>query len=137
MWQVLRELALVDEGTRLTMAEVLSHLKSLAGSRASVLAITPSCDPAWVGSLLNLSGQGTAPAAVLLDAESFGLTGSDPSPTLEHKVRPLLARADIRTHLVRKGYPFPPRTPARRQGHWEFKTTPMGRAIVVRRPEDA
>lgn len=135
VWRVLRELAVAEVGTRLTLAETLAHLRSVTRARVSVLAITPSGDPLWVDRLLDLSRSGSASAAVLIDAASFEaarMRASEPAAG----VRPLLARAGIPTHVVSQGYPFPRRAPGPGRGHWEFKTTPMGRAIAVRRPED-
>jgi len=49
-------------------------------------------------------------------------------------VRTMLARLGIPAQVIRRGYPFrfSPRT-RRKGGAWEFRTTAMGRAIVVRR----
>ena len=88
----------------------------------------------WVDALLPLTRSGIAPTVVLLDRASFeGGDGSDASLG----IRALLAEAGIRTHVVCQGYPFRHLVPPKRRGHWQFKTSPLGRAIAVRRPEEA
>jgi hypothetical protein len=87
--------------------------------------------------MLPLTRHGIAPSVVLLDADSF----LDEQPTgLSAKARRmqnLLANAEVNTHIIQKGFPFRHVAPPQPRGHWEFKVSPLGRAIVVRRPEEA
>ena len=131
MWRLLRALALVQAGERRPLATVLTEMRPVLGRQTTVAVITPSADPAWVETLWPLLRQGVAPTAILLDPISFGGQG-DLSP-----VRSLLARLGIPAQVIRRGYPFrlSPRL-HQEGGTWEFRTTAMGRAIVVRRPRE-
>ena len=136
MWRILHNLSAVKAGGTQRLAQVLHGMRETLGQGTTVLVITPSCEPDWIDALLPLTRHGIAPSVVLLDAESF----ADGTPTgLSTKVRhmqDLLANAEIDTHIIQKGYPFRHVVTPQRRGFWEFKVSPMGRAIVVRRPEE-
>ena len=131
LWRLLRALALVQAGERRPLATVLTEMRPVLGRQTTVAVITPSADPAWVEALWPLLRQGVAPTAILLDPISFGGQGDLPP------VRSLLARLGIPAQAIRRGYPFrlSPRL-HQEGGTWEFRTTAMGRAIVVRRPRE-
>ncbi len=132
LWRLLRALALVQAGERRPLATVLTEMRPVLGRQATVAAITPSGDPAWVEALWPLLGQGVAPTAILLDPASFGGQGN------LSVVRSMLAGLGIPAHVIYQGYPFRFSPPTRREGGaWEFKTTATGRVIVVRRPREA
>jgi uncharacterized protein (DUF58 family) len=137
MWRILHHLAAVKAGGSQRLSEVLHGMRETLGQGTTVLVITPSCEPGWVDALLPLTRHGIAPSVVLLDAESF----VDEQPaTLSSEVRrmrDLLANAEITTHIIQKGYPFRHVMPPKQRGFWEFKVSPLGRAILVRRPEEA
>jgi uncharacterized protein (DUF58 family) len=134
MWRILHTLAMAKAGGTQRLAEVLSGMQNSLGQGTTVLVITPSLDPRWVDALLPLTRWGIYPSVVLLDPVSF--EDPDLPPSVEG-IRELLARAAIPTHVIRQGYPFRYVAPLRRRGHWEFRTTPMGRAVAIRRPEEA
>jgi uncharacterized protein (DUF58 family) len=157
MWRILQALALAKAGGTQSLSEVLHHLRQSLGQGASVLVITPSDATDWVDALMPLTRSGIASTAVLLDRVSF-LSERGPSPigkvspsgdsapgsgpaTVEgggvEGLRDVLANAGIPSHIIRQGYPFRHLVPLERRGRWEFKTTPMGRAVAVRRPEEA
>jgi uncharacterized protein (DUF58 family) len=137
-WRILQALAAAKAGGTRSLAEVLSQLRPSLGRGSTVLVITPSLSTAWLDALLPPTRSRAMPAAVLLNAASFraGLPDARASREVEG-MRALLARAGVPAYVIRQGHPFralqthPPR------GYWAFKTTPMGRAIVVRRPEGA
>ena len=144
MWRLLQALATVKAGGSLGLAEVLRGMKENLGRGATVLAITASCEPGWVDELLPLTRLGTAPTVVLLDPDSF--TPAALASPRDKSARPgpraqameeLLTNASVTTHVIRQGFPFRHVVPPQRRGHWEFKVTPLGRAVVVRRPETA
>jgi uncharacterized protein (DUF58 family) len=144
MWRLLQALATVKAGGDLSLAEVLRGMKENLRRGATILAITASCEPDWVNELLPLTRLRTAPTVVLLDPDSFSpsaLASSEtrspqPGPRAQ-AMRGLLSDASVTTHIIRQGFPFRPIVPPQRRGHWEFKVTPLGRAVVVRRPERA
>ncbi|HUT20670.1 MAG TPA: DUF58 domain-containing protein [Anaerolineae bacterium] len=137
-WRILQALAAAKAGGARSLAEVLSQLRPSLGRGSTVLVITPSLSTAWVDALLPLTRSSAMPAAVLLDAASFEAA---PSPAGREgeadNLRLLLARAGVPAHVIRQGYPFRAQDTHIPRGYWTFKTTPMGRAIVVQRPEEA
>ena len=139
MWNILQALATAKAGGTQRLVEVLHHMRENLSRGATVLAITPSCEPDWADALLALTHRGIAPAVVLLDPASFdplwpGSLGEEGKETMQG-MRALLADAGIAVHVIHKGYPFRYAVPPKRRGYWEFKTSPLGRAIAVRRPE--
>jgi uncharacterized protein (DUF58 family) len=136
-WRVLQVLAAAKAGGTRSLAEVLSHLRPTIGRGSTILVITPSYSTAWVETLLPLARTSAMPAVVLLDAASFreGSSAHDATGSGEG-VRRLLARVGVPTHVIRQGYPFSAPNTSVPRGYWRFKTTPLGRAIVARRPEE-
>ncbi len=135
LYCLLRSLALVQAGAGRPLAAVLASLaalRSTLGREATLVVITPSCDPAWVEALASIVHRGVAVTAVLLDPASFDERGGDLAP-----VRDMLAGLGVLTHTIGRGHPFRLHPRARAEGNWEFKVTPMGRAVAVRRPREA
>jgi hypothetical protein len=50
-------------------------------------------------------------------------------------MKALFARAGIAAHVIDRDYPLRPTDSTPRHGYWEFKVSPLGRAVLVRRPE--
>jgi hypothetical protein len=50
-------------------------------------------------------------------------------------MRELFASAGIAAQVIDRGYPLRPTDTTPRHGFWEFKVSPLGRAVLVRRPE--
>jgi uncharacterized protein (DUF58 family) len=161
LWRILHVLAAAKAGGEHRLAEVIHGMRDSLGQGTTVLVITPSCEPDWVDALLPLTRFGIAPTVVLLDAESF-TAGEQPTPSVGvhsrssigvsstpsvgagstpsvgvSRMRELLAEANITVHIIQQGYPFEHVIPPERRGFWEFKVSPLGRAVLVRRPEEA
>jgi uncharacterized protein (DUF58 family) len=137
MWRILHVLAAAQAGGEHRLSEVIHGMRDSLGQGTTVLVITPSCEPDWVDALLPLTRFGIAPTVVLLDAESF-TAGEHLAPsTSVSRMRELLAEANIAVHVIEQGYPLQHVVPPQRRGFWEFKVSPMGRAVLVRRPEEA
>jgi uncharacterized protein (DUF58 family) len=137
-WRILRALAAAKAGGTRPLGEVLRQLGHGLGRGSTLLAITPSASTAWLDALLPSARTVATPSVLLLDASSFRrapLQGSPGGDTVA--LRALLARAGVPVHVVRQGYPFHAVEPRAPRGYWTFKTTPLGRAVLVRRPEDA
>jgi uncharacterized protein (DUF58 family) len=137
MWRILHNLAEVKAGGTQRLSEVLHGMRDMLGQGTTVLVITPSCEPDWIDALLPLTRHGIAPSVVLLDAQSFADGETSTLSTEVQHMQNLLANAEIHTHIIQKGYPFRYVTPPQKRGFWEFKVSPLGRAILVRRPEEA
>ncbi|MBN1582912.1 MAG: DUF58 domain-containing protein [Anaerolineae bacterium] len=134
MWRILRSLATVRAGGLHHLSDLLSSIGQTLGQSTTVLVITPSCEPDWPDALLPFTRWGIVPTVVLLDPDSFAVAADGPDGRTE-AMRQRLVKAGIITHIISQGHPFHTIVRPKRRGHWEFKVTPMGRAIVVQRPE--
>lgn len=132
LWRILRALAVVRATEPRPLARVLTEMRAGLGRQSTVMVITPSTDPAWVEAIPWLLHQGTVPTAVLLDPATFGGEGDLSA------VRGMLHSIGIAMHVIAQGYPFrPSKGSEERTAAWQFKVTPFGRAIAVRRPREA
>ncbi len=94
--RILEALALARADGDTSLADLLNHEGRRFGRHTTVVAITPSTDESWVVSLQLLAGRGVKLAAVLLEAGTFGRTGS------ALLVYGALAAADVLTYLVKR-----------------------------------
>jgi uncharacterized protein (DUF58 family) len=125
-WRILQALATVRAGGHWPLERVLGEMDRNLGRGTTVAVITPSCDPAWVASLLPPMRRGVTPAAVLLDPVSFGGKGNVDA------LAGLLADLGVRSHRIVKGTSFEPIVKHKRIGRPEYKVLPgTGRVIVV------
>ena len=132
-WEVLRSLALVKPGTR-SLAELLTRTKPAIGKRSSLVLITPNQEGEWIEALLPLTWLGAVPTVLLFERAAFeGDSRREDAP-------PLLRHLD---QLGIRSYPVTPELvdrPEARPGHagqWEWRVSPRGRAVAVRKPEEA
>jgi uncharacterized protein (DUF58 family) len=138
MWRLLHALAAAQASGTKRLADVLHGLRASLGQGTTVLVITSSCDPSWLDALLPLTRFGIAPSVVLLDAASFGRSQPTTTPsTGVEGMKELFARAGIAAQVLDRDYPLRPADVTPKRGYWEFKVSPLGRAILVRRPEQA
>ena len=137
MWRILHHLASVKAGGTQRLSDVLNGMRETLGQGTTVLVITPSCEPDWIDALMPLTRQGIAPSVVLLDGDSFSSDEPSGLSAKAQHMQNLLANAEVSTHIIQKGYPFRHVLPLQKRGQWEFKVSPLGRAILVRRPEEA
>jgi uncharacterized protein (DUF58 family) len=131
-WEVLRCLALVQPGSR-SLAELLARTKPDIGKRSSLVMITPNLEGDWIETLLPLIWLGVVPTILLLDRAAFE------GHSRWEDARPLLRQLDqLGIHHYRVTPELLDRPEARpgRAGHWEWRVSPRGRAVPVRKPED-
>jgi uncharacterized protein (DUF58 family) len=95
--RILEVLALVEAGSRLTLASMLSAETSRFARSSTLIIITPSTAEAWARFCQALSGRGVHSTAVLIEAATFGRA---PSTLL---LVSSLAAAHITTYLVKRG----------------------------------
>jgi uncharacterized protein (DUF58 family) len=132
-WEVLRALALVKPGLR-SLADLLTRTKPAIGKRSSLVVITPNLEGDWIESLLPLAWLGAVPTVMAFDRSAFE------GENQQSEVEPLLRRLD---QLGIRSYPVTPelidRPEARpgRAGQWEWRVSPRGRAVPIRKPEEA
>lgn len=128
-WEILKALALVERGVT-SLDELLKRIKSDLNPQLSIVLITPDCNGKWLESLFPLIWKGITPTVILLDQKTFGgqtttveLTRSLMSTGISHYVisRELLDRPEARPG---------------QSGKWEWRISPLGKAIPVRKPQD-
>jgi uncharacterized protein (DUF58 family) len=140
LWRILEALAHAEPVPELPLDRVLHDAHESIGRGRTVVVITPSTSPAWPVELLHLSRAGNAPAALLLDAASFGghqevsgdgYHGQEPGPADAAAMQLLLAEQGVPTHLIDRSFVFRPLYRITRK-RTELKTLyGTGRVIAV------
>jgi uncharacterized protein (DUF58 family) len=128
-WAILRALALVA-AAQSTFDQFLERLQSSFGKYASLILITPNVSSNWLKTLLPLIWAGAAPTVLLLNPLSFDGEG-DPSG-----LQSTLVRQGIRHFLITRDLLARSSSYHGRQGQWEWRFTPTGRAVAVQQPSD-
>ncbi len=95
--KILETLAVIHARGHVPLSQVLVAEGSHLSQNVSLLVITSSTDPAWVGALRGLRRRGIHGVAVVVDACSFG-THENPRALLG-----MLSDSGIPSYLVRKG----------------------------------
>jgi uncharacterized protein (DUF58 family) len=126
---ILRALALVTPGSR-PLVEVLERAQPASGQRPSLVIITPAVDGNWVEALFPILQRGVVPTVLLLDPVSFSGTG-DVNRTLA-----LLSDLGVARYVITRDLLDRAEARPGRQGQWEWRVSPTGRAVPVRRPHD-
>ena len=128
-WDILRILAQVDVGDR-SISEFLHRMGHNIRSQTSIILITPSMESDWLESLLPLIWRGVTPTVILLDRVSFGgLVGT-------HSMQRTLTDLGIAHHIITHDLLNRPEAHPGQEGHWEWRVTPSGRAVLIRKPGD-
>ena len=120
--RMLEHLAVAQVGDY-ALPPLLSDLGASFGRGMTVAVVTPSSDPAWMVGLVDLARRGLTPAAVILDAKSFG-SASDSAALLGE-----LARFNIRAFLIRRGQRFSPLGTQRQRQEPGYRVLASGRVI--------
>ncbi len=128
-WSILRALALVEGGS-LSLAELLARVRPRFGERATLVIITPSVHGDWIEALWPLLRRGAVPSILLLDPASFGGVG-DVNGALA-----LLSHLGVTRHVITQDLLDRPEARPGRKGQWEWRVSPLGRAVAARRPRD-
>jgi uncharacterized protein (DUF58 family) len=128
-WTILHALALLAPGTR-PMAELLVRARPRFEERTSLIIITPAVSGNWVEVLWLLLRRGVVPTVLLLDPVSFG-GADDVSGTLA-----LLSDLGIARYVITRDLLDHPEARPGQQGHWDWRISPLGRAVSVRHPRD-
>ncbi len=126
--RILHHLALVEAG-EYPLRLMLARLQKALPSDTSLVLITANAEGEWLPALLPLVRRGLRPTVLLVDGRDFG---GDAAP---EKVLSALAALGIRAHLIPRSLLERPEAAPGRGGRWQWKTTPLGRAIPDM-PED-
>ncbi len=128
-WEILRALALVSTGSR-SLAELLTHVQPRLGQEASLVIITPNVCGDWIQALYPLLWRGTVPTVLLLNPVTFG-GHEDAQYTFDQ-----LAALGVARYLIPRELLDRPEARPGRQGHWQWHTSAIGRAIPIHQPKD-
>jgi uncharacterized protein (DUF58 family) len=128
---ILQALALVKPGER-PLADLLYQGcgTSPSGRRASLVVITPAVEGDWVEALASLLQRGVVPTVLLLDPISYG--GMADARRILH----VLAEMGVARYIITRDFLDQPEARPGQQGQWEWRVTPLGHAVPVRRPVD-
>jgi hypothetical protein len=128
-WEILRTLALASPG-KTTLGEVLEHARPNLGRNASLLVITPTRSTDWFVTLPLLARRGITPTVFLLNLHSFDSKRDNSHIASE------LKKMHIHCHLLPRELLERPESQPGMHGHWEWRISPLGKAIAVRAPDD-
>ena len=126
-WAILRALALADTGEH-SLQDVLEKMQSGIRSDTSLILITPSTNENWITGLLPLVWRGVSPTVLLLDAATFG--GETPAAPLTR----VLADLGIASYLIPRELLNRPEAHPGKEGLWQWRVTPRGRAVLIQKP---
>jgi len=128
-WEILRALATVAPGES-SLGELLEHTRQSIRQRASLILITPNVHGDWLEALLPLTWRGSVPTVLLLDPSTFG-NHADNRALLAS-----LAESGIQGYSISRELLERPEAVPGKAGRWEWRVSPTGRAVAVRRPHD-
>jgi hypothetical protein len=95
-------------------------------NHCSLLVITANTDLEWAQSILPLMWRGIMPTIFLFDPISFGGTGS------VNGISEIFQSLSIPCHVIPKELLDKPQARPGREGEWEWRISPTGKAVAVR-----
>jgi len=134
-WEILRALALVKSGEH-SLAEYLRQVSPSIHSQTSLVVITPSIRSDWMIELVPLLWRGVTPTLLLLDPASFGSSQEKDTALEPRNDLAQLVNLGVKYYLIPKELLNQPGARPGRSGQWEWRVTPRGRAIPVKKPVD-
>ena len=134
-WDIMRALALAQPG-RFSLLELLERLSGQIHNRGSLVLITADTSLDWLPALIKLTWRGVTPTILLIDGLEFKTeTQIYTLPAVESAAR-LLTQQGISNHIIPRTMLKIPESRSGKAGAWEWKASPRGRAVAVRRPND-
>ena len=128
-WDILQALAVVEAGMR-PIGEFLRRMDHEIRSQTSMILITTSLYSDWIEALLPLMWRGVTPTVLLLDPVSFG------GPSSSNSMQTTLTKLGIAHYIITQELLNRPEAHPGQEGHWEWRVTPSGRAVLKRKPGD-
>lgn len=126
-WKILRALALAAPGDQ-PLERLLAQLP--LGRLASLIVITPATHSRWIEAMLPLLKRGAIATVLLLDPVAFGGQGQPEA------VETLLSELIVTHYRITPDLLDQPESRPGRRGQWEWRTSPLGKAVAKRRPRD-
>lgn len=128
-WKILHELALVAGGSY-SLCDLLERVGGSFRQRTSLVVITADTEGEWIQSLSPFLRRGTIPTVLLFDRKSFGGAGD------VRRVIELLTDMEIAHHVIPRGILDRPEAKPGREGLWEWRVSPLGRAVAIHSPRE-
>jgi uncharacterized protein (DUF58 family) len=122
---LLKALAVASPST-MPLKDYLSRAGRSLSSHCSLLIITANTDIEWTQSILPLMWRGIMPTIFLFDPVSFGGTGS------VNGIAEIFQSMSIPCHVIPKELLDKPQARPGREGEWEWRISPTGKAVAVR-----
>jgi uncharacterized protein (DUF58 family) len=120
----------VASPSALSLKDYLSRAGQSLGSHCSLLIITADTDIEWTQSILPLMWRGIMPTIFLFDPLSFGGTAS------VNGVSAIFQSLSIPCHVIPKELLDKPQARPGREGEWEWRISPTGKAVAVREAQE-
>ncbi len=131
-WAILRALALAEPGPR-PLGQLLQRMEQDIRSHTSIILITPSTSPDWLEALLPIMWRGVTPTVMLFDAPTFDPSSRTAGP---QATQATLTGLGISHYVIPRALLDRPEARPGKAGAWEWHVSPLGRAILVRKPGD-
>lgn len=128
-WEILRALALVEVGES-SLHDLLEQIRPSISHNSSFILITPDVSTRWISSLLPFLWRGIVPTVIILDPTSFGRTVD-----LNNIIETLLD-CGISHYIINVDLLDRPEARPGDSGRWEWRISPSGRAIPIKKPGD-
>jgi uncharacterized protein (DUF58 family) len=128
-WSILKELALIEPGTN-SLDELLNLARPSLSQNTSLIVITPAVNGDWIESLLNIRHQQVVPTILLFDPVTFG----DDNSAIG--ILDDLSRLGIINDVIPKDLLDRYEVKHSSVGNWEWRITPLGRAVPTLEPEE-
>lgn len=128
-WTILRELALIETGEK-PLKDLLDFSRPGLRQNTSMIVITPAVRNGWIESLLAVRRQQVVPTILLFDPITFG--GEESAMGISDD----LSRLGIINEVIPKDLLNRDSFEPGKEGHWEWRVTPLGRAIPTLKPEE-
>ncbi|MBN2146811.1 MAG: DUF58 domain-containing protein [Anaerolineales bacterium] len=128
-WAILRALAVAKPGEN-SLSDLLQRMQHEIHAHTSIILITPCIRSDWLEALLPLIWRGVTPTVLLLDPPSFG------SPESAQPMIAALTELGISHYLIQSDLLKRPEARPGKEGMLEWRVTPLGKAILVRKPSD-
>ena len=120
----------VASPSAIPLKDYLSRAGRSLSSHCSLLIITADTDLEWTQSILPLMWRGIMPTIFLFDPVSFGGTGS------VNGISSIFQSLSIPCHVIPKELLDKPQARPGREGEWEWRISPTGKAIAVREAQE-
>lgn len=132
-WEALRALALLEESEH-PLSELLMRLPPSSSRDASLVIITPREDGNWLEALLPLLWRGAIPTLLWLDRQAFNQSESQSGiPPAKKSIPRIFSDLGIHPQRITPELLDRPEAQPGRQGEWDWRVTPTGRAVARNR----